>query len=166
MALDWVTGITAAVIGLALGLGLAGVTLYALRLKRRRWEESWRRYQELVAAHPNTPLDPALARRLAETLEYAELRQFLGGYFHQDWHFDFGSPEEVLDAYVEDASDDEVATLAWEIDQLLALGLSEGEMQEALGILHSYYVPLGDSSAWVRSVRERLSRRNAESDRN
>jgi CdiI immunity protein len=144
-------------IGAVVLLIVAVVLVVVWRIEaERRSQEAWRRYQELVAAHPNIPLEPALARRLARDPEYEELRHFLGAYFHQDWKVGHDSREEVVDDYIRHSSQDAVTTLAREFDQLLKLGLSEGEMQEALDILDSDYIPLGDATAWVRSVRAGL----------
>lgn len=133
-------------------------SMYSWRRVRASRRERVRRHQELLAAHPRIPLERALARRLLWGSEFEELRHFCGGYFNQDWNDDYDDVEEAMAAYLDDSSRADRTTLAQEIDRLLALGLSGGELLEALFVLGSYYLPRdspGGASEWLRSVRER-----------
>lgn len=85
--------------------------------------------------------------------------KFFGGYFHEDWQDESGDEDGVVRLYLEytDATPRDVARLLEEMDQLLALGLSDKDLSEALVILGSnYWDRESSTSAWLRSLREKL----------
>lgn len=52
------------------------------------------------------------------TEKFPVLRDFLRGYFHQDWNDDYGSAREAVEQFCRDAGKVSAATLAAEWEQL------------------------------------------------
>lgn len=135
-------GVVGAVVVDGLGLLAAGTYFLAIRERRIRPDRSsgvWPR------ALPN--------------VDFSELRAFFGSYFHQDWKLDAPDDNGIIRLFLEDASEENVAAVRADIDSLLALGLSEAEMQSAVfWNLGCYYKPgYGiTTTEWIRSVRARL----------
>jgi hypothetical protein len=95
--------------------------------------------------------------------EREALRQFFGGYFHQDWHCDCRTPDEVLDRYSKAASDVEACSLG---KAILEYGRSFDTDEELERKLFSdfgcYFMPSGlgmSAIAWLEQIANRLSRR-------
>ncbi|MDH4340914.1 MAG: contact-dependent growth inhibition system immunity protein [Thermoleophilia bacterium] len=91
---------------------------------------------------------------------FSELPSLFTNYFHQDWDLD-GNEEAVVRQWIEDSSPEEVGELSKQLDTLLALGLSEEDMERAiLGELQCNYDSFRRDGTtvteWVRSIRERL----------
>ncbi len=91
--------------------------------------------------------------------EFPDLEQFFGGYFHQDWKDFYGSAETAIEQFVNDASRAELAKALRELDDLLALGLPEAELDEAMcEDIGCYYNPrpsgktMSEWLQWVRSM--------------
>ena len=57
---------------------------------------------------PNPPKNPAAI----SAADYPALRTFLRGYFHQDMKEEYGSPEEAVREFCDDASTEERAAVA------------------------------------------------------
>lgn len=168
--MGWWEWLNLAVTALLVVLGLA--LLWARRSERRERESARRRREQRLAdwrvvEWPQAPqrfpepgttrLDQALASELEESDEYEELRQLLGAYFHQDWHYEFDDEDDLVRGYVEGAHRPEkVVELLHEIDKLLAFGLSDYDLREALGVLGSDYYPSGATNAWLRSMRAKV----------
>lgn len=152
------------ILAIAAGVVLLAVATYLWRWRSDRQTMRWLEARQAEAAlrNPNMPaLDYATARRLHDDREFDELRQFFGGYFYQHWSDEYGE-DEVVQAYLEDNAHlpEDVDELLEGMDALLALGLDDEELYEALDVLGSYlgwnYFPDGATSAWVRSLREKL----------
>jgi len=89
--------------------------------------------------------------------QFPELREFFGGYFHQDWDIDARDDDGVIRLYLREASPEDVAAVRRQLHGLLELGLSEAELADRLySDLGSYYLPTDGIADWLRSVRERL----------
>lgn len=89
------------------------------------------------------------------------LRNFLGGYFHQDWDLDASEPDEVIAYYI--ASKPSPSTLEMiiaQIDQYLSnagddLSIEQGLMQD----FGCYYLPSADGLGardWLSHVANQL----------
>jgi hypothetical protein len=100
---------------------------------------------------------------------FYELGQFLGAYFHQDWMHvrvrpdwtvDNADAESVVRFFINGNAPERLKKIAEEIEELLALGMSEDELQKLLYTeLGIYYMPTADGisySNWLRSVRDAL----------
>ena len=169
--MGWWEWLNLAVTALLVVLGLA--LLWARRHERRERKAALRTREQRLAnwqfiEWPETPqafpepgttrLDQALTSELEESDEYEELRQLLGAYFHQDWRYEFDDEDDVVRGYVEGHAHrpEEVAELLQGIDKLLAFGLSDYDLREALGVLGSDYYPSGATNAWLRSLRSKV----------
>lgn len=106
---------------------------------------------------------------MTEQTPYYELGQFLGAYFHQDWmHIkirpdwspESADAESVVRYFIDESSPEILKNVADDIDELLAVGMSEEELQQFLyRELGSYYLTTADGVSpgdWLRSVRELL----------
>jgi hypothetical protein len=134
----------------------------------RRWR-SERRAQAWLEAHsavrdPTPPvLDRASVERLWENPEFGELRGFFANYFHEDWSYDAADEQAAVQLFLDVATADEVRAVRSEIDRLLALGFTDEQMDEGLGVLGCNYKPEDwpavpwEANEWVRGVRELLT---------
>jgi hypothetical protein len=108
-------------------------------------------------------LDRATVEHLYESPEFAELRTFLANTFHEDWSYDAPAEEGAVQLYLDLATADDVAALRLAIDRLLALGLTDEQMDEGLSLLGCNYKPDDwptvpwEANAWVRSTGEMLA---------
>lgn len=88
-----------------------------------------------------------------------QLRQFLGGYFHQDWVADRRRWEEVVDDFVAESPHSAVVECAAEVRDLLAGGFTEGELAAVLDRLGCSVDPSAvhlRTDEWLRAVLSRL----------
>lgn len=92
---------------------------------------------------------------------YPELRQFLGGYFHQDWPLDSGRWEDVADDFVAESTRSSVAQTADELRSLLDQQFSDAETEavlERLGCsVNTAAFQLG-ARAWLEALEGRITR--------
>ena len=95
--------------------------------------------------------DPAAA--------FPQLRQLLGGYFHQDWVVDRQRWEEVVDDFIADSPRHAVLECASELRDLLA-GFDDGELGTVLERLGGSVDPSAlelRTGEWLHRLLERLS---------
>jgi CdiI immunity protein len=88
------------------------------------------------------------------------LRQFFGGYFHQDWMHDAPNPDDIIKAFVNDSDNDVLASVRTESNKVLNQDLSDAELGDLLRQLgcHVYYPALGlTAREWLTHVRARVS---------
>lgn len=92
---------------------------------------------------------------------YPELRQFLGGYFHQDWPLGSGRWEDVADDFVAESTRSSVAQTADELRSLLDQRFSDEETEavlERLGCsVNTAAFHLG-ARAWLEALEGRITR--------
>ena len=91
---------------------------------------------------------------------FPNLRQFLGGYFHQDWMHDASDPDGVIKLFVGDSKKDALAGVRSELTKLLNQERSDAELQALLTELGCYvhYPALGVSAReWLTGVRTRIA---------
>lgn len=94
---------------------------------------------------------------LGQRTRLPQLRQFLGGYFNQDWAHIYGpDPWVVLIRYLADSSASEITATASQIDELLGSDLSEPALASLLlDELWCYYSADADGwtyRAWLTEV--------------
>jgi hypothetical protein len=92
---------------------------------------------------------------------YPHLRQFLGGYFHQDWPLDSARWEDVADEFVADSPRSSVAETADELRAVLAQRLSDEETEGLLEGLGCNVNPAAfhlGAGAWLEALETRLTR--------
>lgn len=92
---------------------------------------------------------------------YPQLRQFLGGYFHQDWPLESGRWEDVADDFVAESTRSAVAQTADELRSLLAEGFSDEETEAVLEGLGCNVDPAAfqlGPGAWLEALRTRITR--------
>jgi hypothetical protein len=92
---------------------------------------------------------------------YPQLRQFLGGYFHQDWPLDSGRWEDVADDFVAESTRSSVAQTADELRSLLAQRFSDEETEAVLEGLGCNVDPAAfhlGARAWLEAVQGRITR--------
>lgn len=95
---------------------------------------------------------------------YEELAQLFGGYLHQDFDLEYGSPDAAVREYATVGPENAVRAVR-DIDALVAEGLPEARLGERLFTLGcDYYFAAGGYSAygWLAHVRDLLT---AEIDR-
>jgi CdiI immunity protein len=102
-----------------------------------------------------------------DTATTKRLRQFFGGYFHQDWDIDGGDWRGVLGVYCRQNGNEALGRLSADLERLLALVVDDHAITEYLATeLWCNYVPQGGPDAarqWLRevvaAVQEQLSER-------
>jgi len=85
-----------------------------------------------------------------------DLRQFLGGYFHQDFYLEHTSDEDAVNHFLGRASRNDRKVLIHEIDELLSRGYTEEELSTVVHRqLWCDYNPLPDMSMyeWIKRIR-------------
>ncbi len=90
---------------------------------------------------------------------FPQLRQFLGGYFHQDWVVEHATWEEVVDDFIAESPRHAVLESAAELRDLLAAELSDDDLATVLERLGCSVDPLAlhlSTGEWLRHVLERL----------
>lgn len=85
--------------------------------------------------------------------DFPALRSFLRGYFHQDMKDEYGSPEEAVREFCEDASGEERAAVARE--WLRFLDQTKGQPLEALN--RALTGPLGSSYSLTNEDVQRIT---------
>jgi hypothetical protein len=87
--------------------------------------------------------------------EYANLREFLGAYFHQDWTLDSDSSMDVARFYLSEWPREE-AILAMKEIELLLSSRSEEDVDRLVESMGCYFVPSAEGyksfADWLRSI--------------
>lgn len=86
------------------------------------------------------------------------LDEIFGGYFHQDWQDDAPTAMGIVDRYLSEWPQAEVASAADELQALLA-SATEEELAGWLKALGSYYAPTADGLTcrnWLDQVLKKL----------
>ncbi|CAN5479169.1 hypothetical protein BH10ACT9_BH10ACT9_14550 [soil metagenome] len=85
------------------------------------------------------------------------MRQFFGGYFHEDWDLEAKDWQTAVDSFTIEETPTELNSLAEEIDKLVA-SYSEDELGVVMyrDALSSYYPGPLTYNEWLRRVSERL----------
>lgn len=93
--------------------------------------------------------------------KYPALSYLLRCYFNQDFEVLFGNAYETLAAYKATETVEEQLQMKAEIDYLLALSLSDDELQDILLIKIdcSYYYPneWSSSEQWLKHIRKQMN---------
>jgi hypothetical protein len=90
-----------------------------------------------------------------------QLQHLAGAYFHQDFDLDSGSPDSVIDSFIEGEGATSAAELVSEIDGLLDSDLTQSDMLDLwVNVWGASYDPSDggqDMRVWLTEVRNRLS---------
>lgn len=90
---------------------------------------------------------------------FPQLRQLLGGYFHQDWVVDRERWESVVDDFIADSPRHAVLECTSELRDLLAAGFDDSELGTVLERLGGSVDPSAlelRTGEWLRQLLERL----------
>jgi CdiI immunity protein len=87
---------------------------------------------------------------------YQNLRQFFGGYFHQDWNLEGDDWEEIVAAFVSTADRGTLLKTCDEIEHLIQETMGEDELSKVLFDLGSCCRPDGSNRDWIRAIQERI----------
>jgi hypothetical protein len=91
---------------------------------------------------------------------WPSLRQFLAGYFHQDWTEDASDPDDIIKEFVNDSDNAVLAGVRTELNKLLNQDLSDAELGGLLLKLGCavHYPAFGMTAReWLTHVRVRVS---------
>jgi hypothetical protein len=92
--------------------------------------------------------------------QYPALLQLFGAYFHQDWHADDDTPDDVLRRYLHDESVNGAAAARRELNELLRRWPRDADLQEIYHRLGSSLWPPGvgyTTRDWLVHVGEFLA---------
>jgi hypothetical protein len=94
------------------------------------------------------------------------IRQFFGGYFHQDWELEAKDWQTAVDNFATEGTSTELNSLAEEIDNLNAAYQGEDELRAVLSrrAMSSYYPGPLTYHEWLRQVSDRLRQHAAAID--
>ena len=83
-------------------------------------------------------------KRLFDPDEFPALQDFLGGYLHEDFSEEYGSAPEALEAFLSDASGDEIQNVKeeWQRFRILLKDRPFEETQAALRRLGAAWLPV------------------------
>jgi len=98
--------------------------------------------------------------------QFPLLWQLFGGYFHQDWMVVHRDEDAAIRTFVFDGDAEEAYRSVTQLDNFLALGLTEQELEHAMHVdLSCEYDPEPDGRTmtyWLRWVRDTLAKYAAE----
>jgi len=93
-------------------------------------------------------------------IRFPMLKNFFGAYLHQDWHLEFSSPTEAVNAFKEHSTTSSVLDTCKELDRLIAETPHLGDPGMFLWQkLMCYYDPIADGltvQEWLEGVRTQL----------
>lgn len=88
-----------------------------------------------------------------------ELSQFIGGYFHQDWNFEYESEEDAIASFRKESERRDVEAVVRGIDELLDRRVPDIELKRLLYNMGLSFDPIGADgtpSSWLRNIRKNL----------
>ncbi|QNK73736.1 hypothetical protein H7F36_00165 [Variovorax sp. PAMC28562] len=88
-------------------------------------------------------------------MQYPNLHDLFGAYFHQDCFDDSPTATAVVELYVSESPNDEVRAAAQELRDLISRTGSEAELAATVADLGCYYLPTADrltTRAWLDEV--------------
>jgi hypothetical protein len=92
--------------------------------------------------------------------EFPALYQLFGGYFHEDWKVEHGSPDAAVRAFIAEAPPEAITAASAELDRLLSSGFDDAALTRLLDDgFRCDYVPASDgiaTSDWLARVRATL----------
>ncbi|MDP9784001.1 contact-dependent growth inhibition system immunity protein [Pseudomonas fluorescens] len=96
-------------------------------------------------------------------IEFPELHDFFGAYFHQDWSVEYESAEQVLEAFLAESDVEILKAVQQELSILLDKKKGEVALREyllrELSCYYSYWNTWGDGESWLRHIASRLNSR-------
>ena len=152
---------------------LLAAWLWARRAGRREREATRRTREQRLAdwrllewpEPPKTPpepgttqLDQSLTSQLTGSDEFEELRHLFGAHFHQDFDLEYDDEDDAVRDYVDGHArwPEDVLAALHQMDEVLALGLSDTDLSDALAVLGSDSYPRTDTTAWLRTLRAKV----------
>jgi hypothetical protein len=92
------------------------------------------------------------------TEQYEQLSEFLAGYFHQDWHLDDQSWEDVARRFVAESGENAGSLVAEQITLLTDQEESDAKLAEAVESFGCYYWPgsVAEMRTWLRDLSAEL----------
>jgi hypothetical protein len=94
------------------------------------------------------------------TKNFPNLVQFLGGYFHQDFIDDYGTPDNAIKAFLSENSPETVQAVCRELDEVIPLVEQMDNPNDFLyRVIGCFYYPQADGFTvveWLRHVRQQL----------
>ena len=95
-----------------------------------------------------------------------ELRQFAGGYFHEDYDLEFATADEAVGGFRQESPSESINTVLHELKSLVDSSLTEDELDDLwINQLHANYDPREDGMTyreWFAHVRELLTQPKAD----
>jgi hypothetical protein len=92
--------------------------------------------------------------------QFPALEQFLGGYFHQDFLMDYGTPDRAIAAFRDGEPEELIRAACIELEQLIPMLERMDNPDDFLWkILGCYYSPKADRLTvrnWLEQVRKKL----------
>ncbi|UYQ62616.1 contact-dependent growth inhibition system immunity protein [Streptomyces peucetius] len=113
----------------------------------------------LEGSEPPAPVAPQTTWEWKE--RFPELAHFLSAYFHQDFDVEYASHREAVDDYLDGVSEDDLRTVAAEIQQFLVLNADDVSLRESSQTLGLRIGPPKGVSLrrWLNDVREIITHR-------
>jgi hypothetical protein len=95
--------------------------------------------------------------------DFAELHNFFGSYFHQDWTVEHETAEQVLDTFLTESHIDELMKVRSELNALLAQKQDEPILRDyllrTLSCYYCYWISWESGESWLRHIAKRLNSR-------
>ncbi len=95
--------------------------------------------------------------------QYPNLDALIGGYFHQDFDFNYGSADGAIDAFGADCTADQRVAFLQELSVLLAY--SDGSLERALTVMGNAFAfeTLGlNARQWMQHMASRIASGSSE----
>ena len=95
-------------------------------------------------------------------IEFPELHDFFGAYFHQDWLVEHETAEQVLDSFLTESHVDDLMVVLKELNALLNQKKDEQVLREyllkELSCYYCYWNAWPSGEAWLRHIASRLTK--------
>jgi hypothetical protein len=95
-------------------------------------------------------------------VEFPELHDFFGAYFHQDWLVEHETAEQVLDSFLTESHVDDLIVVLKELNALINLKKDELVLKEyllkELSCYYCYWNAWPSGEAWLRHIASRLTK--------
>ena len=89
-------------------------------------------------------------------LQFSELEQLLGAYFHQDWDLDHSNADSVISFYKQDVGSAAIPALKQQILYLLSSDITDDALQtllfDQMGCCYYYLSEWGSSKEWLQHI--------------
>lgn len=87
--------------------------------------------------------------------QFPEISDLLASYFHQEWHEEFQTYQNVLKEMLKGESRERLVVACAEIDEILGVGLNSEKLQKfAINELGCYFEPASIGLSWAEWLRQ------------